>query len=101
MKLLLVTAVKSYEKEAAKLFKQSGIKAFSNADINGFKSLDERSIQDNWFSGTAENVKSVLFFSFTNSDEVSKFLVQLDEFNRNLESDNPLRAVVLNIETFR
>ncbi|UCE94572.1 MAG: hypothetical protein JSV73_04670 [Flavobacteriaceae bacterium] len=100
MKLLLVTAVISYQKEAAKLFKQSGIKAFSHANINGFKSLDERSIQDNWFSGTAENVKSVLFFSFANADEVSKFLIRLDEFNNNLESDNPLKAAVLNIETF-
>lgn len=101
MKLLLVTSVKSYQKEAAKLFKQSGIKAFSNADINGFKSLDESSIQDNWFSGTAENVKSVLFFSFANTDEINRFLQLLDEFNAHLESDNPLRAAVLNIETFR
>ena len=101
MKLLLVTAVKSYQKEAAKLFKESGIKAFSHADINGFKSLEDGSIQDNWFSGISENVKSVLFFSFTNSKDVNVFLTKLDDFNSELESDNPLKAAVLNIETFR
>ncbi|MCA0932106.1 hypothetical protein LCM02_06560 [Lutimonas saemankumensis] len=101
MKLLLVTAVKSYQKEAAKLLKESGIKAFSHADINGFKSLDERSIQDNWFSGSSENVKSVLFFSFANETDVNGFLNKLDEFNHKLESDNPLKAAVLSIETFR
>ena len=39
MKLLIITAVKSYEKQALQLFKKAGILAFSHADINGFKAI--------------------------------------------------------------
>ena len=101
MKLLIITAVKSYEKQAVKLFKQAGILAFSNTDINGFKALDQEDLIDNWFSNASENVKSVLFFTFSEENKIDKLLGELDEVNKQIESDNPLRAIVLNIEKYK
>lgn len=100
MKLLVLTAVKSYEKEAVRLFKKAKISAFSNAEINGFKSDDHENLIDNWFSSSHENVKSILFFTFAEEDKINTLLEGLEEFNKNIESENPLRAVVLNIEKF-
>ena len=100
MKLLVLTAVKSYEKEAVRLFKKAEISAFSNAEINGFKTDDHENLIDNWFSSSSEKVKSILFFTFAEEDKINMLLEGLEVFNENIESDNPLRAVVLNIEKF-
>ena len=100
MKLFILTAVKSYEKEAVRLFKKAKINAFSNAEINGFKSDDHENLIDNWFSSSSEKVKSILFFTFAEEDKINTLLAGLEVFNENIDSDNPLRAVVLNIEKF-
>ena len=101
MKLLIVTAVKSYEKQALKLFEKAGILAFSNTDINGFKALDKENLMNNWFSNSNQHVKSVLFFSFCEEDKINRLLKELELLNMVLESENPLRAIVLNIEKFQ
>lgn len=100
MKLLLITAVKSFEKQTAKLFKQAGINAFSHTDINGFKALDQEDLIDNWFSSSTENVNSVLFFSFAEADKIDLLLEDLKKLNASMAGENPLKAVVLNIEKF-
>lgn len=101
MKLLIITAVKTYEKQAVQLFKKAGILAFSNADINGFKTMDQQDLIDNWFSSSNKHVKSVLFFSFSEADKIDMLLEELDHFNKGIETENPLRAIVLNIEKFK
>lgn len=100
MKLLLLTAVKSYEKQAAQLFKNAGILAFSHSDINGFKAIAQEDLLDNWFSSSTENVKSILFFTFAEKEKTDLLLKGLNKLNKELKSTNPLRAVVLNIETY-
>ena len=101
MKLLIVTAVKSYEKEAVKLFKQAGILAFSNTDINGFRALDQEDLIDNWFSSATQHIKSILFFTFSEAEKIDILLKDLEKLNEGIESENPLRAIVLNIEKFQ
>ncbi len=78
MKLLIITAVKSYEKEAVKLFKQAGILAFSNAEINGFKALDREDLIDNWFSSSTQNIKSILFFTFSEEEKIDLLLKEME-----------------------
>ncbi len=101
MKLLVITAVKSYEKQAVRLFKKSGILAFSNTDINGFKTSDQEDLIDNWFSSSTENVKSILFFTFSEEEKINFLLEELEKLNKTVESGNPLRAIVLNIEKYQ
>jgi hypothetical protein len=101
MKLLVITAVKSYEKQAVKLFKKAGILAFSNTDINGFKTLDQEDLIDNWFSNSTENVKSILFFTFAEEHKIDLLLKELEVLNMTVESGNPLRAIVLHIEKYQ
>ena len=100
MKLLVVTAVKDFEKEVLKLFKASKISAFSSGDINGFKTEDHENLIDNWFSSSSDKVKSVLFFTFTDEGRIDALLKSLEEFNKDLQSDNPIKAIVIPIERF-
>lgn len=100
MKLLVITSVKEYEKETVRLFKKSGITAFSNADINGFKTADTENLISNWFSSTTDNVRSVLFFTFTEKKKIDILLKEIQTFNASIKSENPLRAIVLPVENF-
>ena len=100
MKLLIVTAVKAFEKEALQLFKTAKINAFSSGDINGFKTDDHENLIDNWFSGSTDKVQSVVFFTFEDQSKIEVLLKELSEFNKGIESDNPMKAIVLPIERF-
>ena len=100
MKLLIITADKAYEKEALDLFKKSEIRAFSSANIHGFKTNGEEHLIDNWFSSSEEKISSVLFFTFENKTKIETLLSHLKDFNEKLESENPMKAVVLPIEQF-
>ena len=100
MKLLILTAVKTYEKEAIGLFKTAQINAFSSADINGFKTEDHENLIDNWFSSSSDKMRSLMFFSFTDEKKIDQLLIELEKLNKNLSESNPIRAIVLNIEKF-
>ncbi len=100
MKFLIITCIKEYEKETVRLFKKAQITAFSNMDINGFKTADTENLINNWFSSSTDNVRSILFFTFTEKKKIDILLEEVQLFNKNIESDNPLRAIVLDIEKF-
>jgi len=100
MQLLIITTVKEYEKETVRLFKKSEITAFSNANINGFKTDDSENLISNWFSSTTDNIKSILFFTFTEKEKIDVLLSEIKTFNAAIESENPLRAIVLSVEKF-
>ena len=100
MKLLILTAVKTYEKEAIGLFKTAQINAFSSADINGFKTEDHENLIDNWFSSSSDKMRSLMFFSFTDEKKIDQLLIELEKLNKDLSESNPIRAIVMNIEKF-
>jgi hypothetical protein len=100
MKFLIITCIKEYEKETVSLFEKAKITTFSNTDINGFKTADTENLISNWFSSSTDNVKSILFFTFTEKEKIDILLEEVKNFNENIESNNPLRAIVLDIEKF-
>ena len=69
-------------------------------DINGFKTQGTENLIDNWFSSSTDNVKSILFFTFTDKEKIGSLLEEVKIFNKNTESNNPLRAIVLDIKNF-
>lgn len=96
MKLLIVTAVRSYEKDILRLFKEAQIESFSTSDIGGFKTATTM-MQTSWFSGENSAVESIMYFSFTDDEHVDELFALLKTFNANLETNNPARAVVIDI----
>jgi hypothetical protein len=41
-----------------------------------------------------------MFFSFTNKEKIDDLFTLLEEFNSNLETNNPLKAIVVPVERF-
>ncbi|WP_405293467.1 hypothetical protein [Algibacter sp. Ld11] len=100
MKLVIVTAVEQFQKDVLKLFKQANIENLSSSDIDGYKNNSSLLMGSSWFSGEKGGNESSLFFSFAEDENIENLFKFIKEFNTNLETNNPLKAVVVPIEKF-
>jgi len=98
MKLVIVTAVEEFHNDILKLFKKAKIENFSESEIDGYKSSNGYLVSPNWFGGTKGGNESNMFFSFTEETQIDALFELIKEFNMHLETNNPIRAVVLPIE---
>ena len=100
MKLLIVTVVEQFEKEILRLFKKANIENFSGSDIDGYKNPAAMVRTASWFPGEKGGVESSLFFSFTEDENIDMLFDLIEEFNASLETNNPIKAIVVPIERF-
>jgi len=98
MKLLMVTVVEQFEKQVVALFKKANIENFSGSDIDGYKNPTSLLMKSSWFPNVKGGVESSLFFSFTDDDKINVLFDLIKEFNTKLETNNPIKAVVVPIE---
>jgi len=100
MKLLIVTVVEQFEKEILRLFKKANIESFSESHIDGYKNPTSMVRTASWFPSEKGGVESSLFFSFTEEENIEILFSLIREFNKNLETNNPIKAVVVPIEKY-
>ena len=100
MKLVIVTVVEEYQKEMLKLFKKANIQNLSSSDIDGHKNRPSVTMASSWFPGEQFGNESRMFFSFTDDEHIDALFEAIKEFNQNLESNNPIKAVVVPIEKY-
>lgn len=99
MKLLIVTLVNQFEKEVLQLFKESNIESFSSSDIEGYKNGTSSFMMNaSWFPSQKGGADSSMFFSFTEDENIDLFFEKVEKFNENVETNNPIHAVVVPIE---
>ena len=100
MKLLIVTVVEQFEKEILRLFKKAKIESFSGSDIDGYKNPATMVRTSSWFPSEKGGVESSLFFSFTKEENIDMLFGLIEEFNASMETNNPIKAVVVPLERF-
>jgi len=100
MKLVIVTAVNEYQKDVLNLFKDAKIKSFSASDIDGYKNGSSLLMASNWFSAEKGGNESHMYFSFTDEEHIEALFNQINEFNTNLETNNPIKAIVVPVEKY-
>ena len=100
MKLVIVTVVEVFHKDVIKLFKKAGIDSFSESDIDGYKKGSSLLMASNWFSAEKGSNESNMFFSYTDEAHIEALFNLIKEFNTNLETNNPIKAIVVPIEKY-
>ena len=100
MKLVIVTAVEEFHKEIIQLFKKANIESFSESEIDGYKQSDSNLSVSNWFSSIKGSAESSMFFSFTEDEKIDVLFNLIEAFNKNVETNNPIKAVVVPIEKY-
>lgn len=98
MKLVIVTVVDEFEKDILRLFKEAKIESFSGSEIDGYKNPTTVVRTASWFPSKKSGVESSLFFSFTEDENIDVLFELIKDFNKNLETNNPIKAVVVPIE---
>ena len=100
MKLIIVTAVEDYHKEVIQLFKKANIESFSESEIDGYKNGNPIVMASNWFGNQKAGNESIMVFSFTDDEHIEMLFEYIKIFNSNLETNNPLKAIVVPIEKY-
>ena len=98
MKLLLITAVREFEKDIKQILKKAQVKSFSYKDVKGFKDNSEDDLESNWFATNMQETESVLFYAFVKEDKVDGLFDMVAAFNTEHVSKSNIHVAVLNIE---
>ncbi|REE79982.1 hypothetical protein BX611_2883 [Lutibacter oceani] len=98
MKLLIITAVKVFEKEVKMILKKSDIKIFSYTDIKGFRDSTEESVESNWFASEMNESQSIMFYSFADKEKTDVLFNYVNEFNTTQKTLSKIHVVILNVE---
>ncbi len=98
MKLLLITAVREFEKDIKQLLKKAQVKSFSYKDVKGFKDNSEDALEANWFAANEQEMESILFYAFVNEEKVDGLFEMVNGFNAEQVSKSNIHIAVLNIE---
>ncbi|HQE34091.1 MAG TPA: hypothetical protein PLZ71_05840 [Flavobacterium alvei] len=98
MKLLLITAVREFEKDIKQILKKVQVKSFSYKDVKGFKDNSEDALEANWFATDRQETESVLFYAFVKEEKVDGLFEMVNDFNTEQVSKSNIHVAVLNIE---
>lgn len=98
MKLLIVTVVAEYHKVIMQLFKEAQIDNFSESDIGGYKTQESLLMMSSWFPSEQDGANSSMFFSFTSEEKIDVVFELMKAYNKELTTNNPIKAVVVPIE---
>jgi hypothetical protein len=100
MKFLIVTAVADFREDIIQMFKEAQIDRFSGSEIEGYRNAGSFVLNPSWFMGHGQATESEMYFSFTDDDKIEVLFERLKEYNGRLETDNPVRAIVVPVEKF-
>ena len=97
-KLVIVTAVEQFRNDVLHLFNKAGIESFSGSEIDGYKTTPPLLMTQSWFPGERGGNESHLYFSFTDASHIDALFGLIEAFNQTLETNNPVKAIVVPIE---
>tara|TARA_R110000868_G_scaffold196650_1_gene442622 strand:- start:1577 stop:1882 length:306 start_codon:yes stop_codon:yes gene_type:complete len=98
MKLVIITAIKEFEKDIVLLLKKADVKTFSFKDVIGYRDSTEDSVESNWFSIEMNQTESILFYAFVKKENVDVLFESIKDFNAQLKTLSHIHVASLNIE---
>ena len=98
MKLLIITAIKEFEKEIKQQLKNAKVSTFSYRDVIGYRDSTQDAIESNWFSSEMNKSESILFYAFVQEENVETLFKSINEFNAKQETLSNIHVAVLAIE---
>ena len=98
MKLFIVTCLKEYQDDVAKIFKQANIHVFSATPVIGFRDNQPMDIMDSWFASGEEKMDSLMIFSFTATENADQGMQLIKNYNQQTETVFPVRSFIVPVE---
>ncbi len=98
MKLVIITAIKLFEKDIKLQLKKAEVKSFSFKEVTGFRDSTEDAIESNWFSSEMNQTESIVFYAFVKKENVDVLFKLINDFNNKQKTMSHIHVAVLNIE---
>jgi nitrogen regulatory protein PII len=98
MKLVIITAIKEFEKDIKLQLKKADVKTFSFKDVTGYRDSTEDAVESNWFSSEMNQTESILFYAFVKEEHVDLLFEFIADFNKQQQSLSHIHLAVVNIE---
>lgn len=97
MKLLIITAIKEFEKNVKDVLNHSGVKSFSYHYVRGYKNESDGS-SENWFGASHTEIDSVMFAVFIEEKFVEEIYRKVEFFNGKQKSLSKIHVATVNLE---
>ena len=97
MKLLIITAIKEFEKNVKDALNHSGVKSFSYHYVRGYKNESNGS-SENWFGASHTEIDSVMFAVFVEENFAEEIYKKVEFFNAKQKSLSKIHVATMNIE---
>lgn len=98
MKLVIITAIRQFEKDIKLQLKKADVKTFSFKEVRGYRDSTEDAVESNWFSSEMNQTESILFYAFVKKENVDMLFELIKDFNSTQKSMSHIHVAVLNIE---
>jgi nitrogen regulatory protein PII len=98
MKLVIITAIKEFEKDIKLQLRKAEVKTFSFRDVTGYRDSTEDAVESNWFSSEMNQTESILFYAFVKKENVNMLFELINNFNQQQQSLSQIHVAVINIE---
>ena len=98
MKLLLITAIAEFGKEAKQILKNAQVKNYSYQEVVGYRNTTQDALNSNWFGTEMNENESIMFYAFVEKENVDLVFDAVTEFNSKQESQSHIHTAILNIE---
>ncbi|WP_166966005.1 hypothetical protein [Yeosuana marina] len=98
MKLVIITAIKEFEKDIKLQLKKAQVKTFSFREVTGYRDSTEDAVESNWFSSEMNQTESILFYAFVKKENVDLLFGLVNKFNDEQKTMSHIHVAVLNIE---
>jgi len=98
MKLVIITAIKQFEKDIKLQLKKANVKTFSFRDVTGYRDSTEDAVETNWFSSEMNQTESILFYAFVKNETVDILFDTINDFNNKQKTLSHIHVAVMNIE---
>jgi nitrogen regulatory protein PII len=98
MKLVIITAIKLFEKDIKLQLKKAEVKTFSFKEVTGYRDSTEDAIESNWFSSEMNQTESIVFYAFVKKENVDMLFKLINDFNDKQKTMSHIHVAVINIE---
>ena len=98
MKLVIITAIKLFEKDIKLQLKKAEVKTFSFKEVTGYRDSTEDAIESNWFSSEMNQTESIVFYAFVKKENVDILFKLINDFNNKQKTLSHIHVAVINIE---
>src|SRR5690606_36380675 len=68
MKLLIITAVKTFEEKVKKLLTENNVITYSYSSVTGYRDSTQEGVSRNWFATEMNKTESLLFFAYVSAE---------------------------------